>query len=134
VSEPIAGPYERELRHILDDAEGYWWPDPQRVLAVGCPPWLAERIAAETGFELRPGTGGTYLTTLSDIVVVGCAALDGPGPGSLVVQDLLSGWWYDVPTYCHPDLPPHRWPQLSLAMLEGLNPCAAADVAAIGWR
>ncbi|HXW39384.1 MAG TPA: hypothetical protein VEJ44_06795 [Acidimicrobiales bacterium] len=130
---PTAGPYERAVRDILDDAEGYWWPSDQRVLALGCPPWFVDRLANETGAELRPASGGAIITAIEDVVVVGSAHLDGPGTGTLVVQDLASGWSYDVPTRCHPDVAPHRWPQLTLALSTGLNPRAAADVAAIGW-
>ena len=134
MTKPTAGPYERAVRNILDDADAYWWQDAERVLAVGCPPWLADRVAAETGCDLKPSSGGNVVTAVDDVVVVGCAGLDGPGPGTLIVHDLLSGWWYDVPTHCHPDLPPQRWPHLTLALVEGLNPDAAVDLACIGWH
>jgi len=130
----VAGPYEQAVRTIVEDAGAYWWPDEYRVLAVGCPPWLADRLATETCHELTPRSGGNVATTVKDITVVGCADLDGPGAGTIVVHDLVSGWWYDVPTRCHPDVVPHRWPHLTLALHSGLNPGAAVDIAAIGWH
>jgi hypothetical protein len=128
-----AGPYERAARRILAEADQCWWPDTNRVLALGCPPWLAARLAEETGAELRASNGSNVVTTIGDVAVIGCTSLDGPGPGTLVVQDLISGWWNDLATRCHPDLMPHRWTQLTLALTEGLNPHAAVDVAGIGW-
>jgi hypothetical protein len=128
------GPYERAVRTILTDSDAYWWPDAHRVLAVGCPPWLVDRLATETGAEVTVRSGGNVATSVEDVVVLGCTDLDGPGAGAIVVHDLLSGWWYDVPTRCHPEVAPHRWPHLTLALHAGLNPCAAADLAAIGWH
>jgi hypothetical protein len=127
-----AGPYERTVRRLITDADGCWWPDTRRVLALGCPPWLAACVAAEAGAELKAGPGGNVVTTVGDVTVIGCPELDGPGAGSLVVQDLISGWWYDVATRCHPDVAPHRWPHLTLALTAGLNPYAAVDLAGVG--
>jgi hypothetical protein len=111
-----------------------WWPDADRVLAVGCPPWLAVRLADETGAELKPSSAGDVVATIGDLTVIGCATLEGPGAGRLVVQDLISGWWYDLPTRCHPDLAPHRWSHLTSAITAGLNPHAAVELAGIGTR
>lgn len=129
---PPAGPYERVIRALLADAEGQWWPDADRTLAFGCPPWLAARVASETSQPLTPRSGGNVVTVLDPVTIVGCPHLDGPGAGSLVVHDLMSGWWHKLPTHCHPELPPHRWHQLTLALAAGLNPCAALDLAGIG--
>jgi len=124
------GPYERVLRGLVATTAERWWPEDHHVMAVGVPPWLAARVADETGAALKPSSGGN-VAQLPDLTVIGCPPLDGPGAGTVVVQDLISGWSYDLPARCHPDLAPHRWTHFALALAEGLNLNAALDLAQI---
>jgi hypothetical protein len=125
------GPAERAVRELVAEADRTWWPQTERSLAFGCPPWLAVRLAAESGVRLRPGSGGNCTLTLDQLTVIGCPGLDGPGVGTLVIQDLVTGSWYDMPTLCHPDVPPEGWGRLTAAVAAGLNPNAAVGLAAI---
>jgi hypothetical protein len=126
-----AGPYERAVLHLVGQADQSWWPEGKPTLAFGGPPWLAMRLAAETGRALLPCSGGNCMTTLANLTVVGCPTLDGPPAGRLVLHDLLTGRSHDLGTRCHRDLPPHRWVHLTLALAEGINPNAAVDLAGI---
>jgi hypothetical protein len=76
--------------------------------------------------------GGNQAVTIDDLTVIGCPTLDGSGCAELVVHDLMSGCWCYTGTRCHPDLPPHRWAHLTIALDQGLNPNAALDLAGIG--
>jgi hypothetical protein len=125
------GPYERVLRRLVATTADQWWPDDEHAMAVGVSPWLAARVADETDAELTASSGGNVVAELPDLTVIGCPPLDGPGAGTLVVQDLISGWSYDLPVCCHPDLAPHRWTHFALALAEGLNLNAALDLAQI---
>jgi hypothetical protein len=125
------GPYERAVRRIIGEASTLWWPE-KPVLTLGCPPWLAARLAGEAGADLRVSSGSTVMTTLRGLTVMGCPNFDGPGSGRLTVHDLLNGWWYELPTRCHPDVVPSRWRDLTLALSDGLNPYAAVELASIG--
>jgi hypothetical protein len=125
------GPYERALRRLVATTSEQWWPDDEQALAVGVPPWLAARVADETGAALRASSGGNVVAELPDLTIIGCPPLDGPGAGTLIVQDLISGWSYDLPGRCHPDLAPHRWTHFALALAEGMNLNAALDLAQI---
>ena len=130
-SRPEAGPYESAILRLVEKTDESWWPEKTPSLAFGGPPWLAARLAAETGGELVPCSGGNCMTSLAGLTVVGCPALDGPAAGRLMLHDLITGVSRSVATQCHRDLPPHRWVDLTLALADGINPNAAVDLAAI---
>jgi hypothetical protein len=129
--DPDAGPYEIALRHLVDQARRHMQLSEEAYVVVGVPPWLAARVAAETGEPLRPRPAGSCLVDLGVVRVIGSAQLDGPGAGAVVVIDLVGGRSYDSPAGCHPDLVPHRWSHYALALAHGLNPNAALDVAGL---
>jgi hypothetical protein len=124
-------PYERTIAKLIKQYADEWSPDTAGALALGCPTWLAARIAGEAGTALNQQRGGICVTILAELTVIGCPQLDAPGAGILLIQDLITGWWDHLPTRCHPDVPPHRWIHFTLALDEGLNPDAALDVALI---
>src|SRR5271169_6611426 len=73
-----AGPYERAVRQVMVEAAGSWWPDAERLLVLGGPPWLAARVAAEAGTALEARSGSNVVTTIDDLTIIGCPNLDGP--------------------------------------------------------
>src|ERR1700730_7549019 len=89
------GRYERAIRKLVASTDKFSWSDDESMLAVGGPPWLARRVASETGGALKPGSGGTCIPTLAGLSVFGCPTLVVPPAGRLVVHDLLTGRHHD---------------------------------------
>jgi hypothetical protein len=121
------GPFESTIRAVVETVADRWWPEPGREIAVGCPVWVVDRLAEETGVEMRPISGAECVLALGPLRIFGSNRLSGAA-GGFVVQDLVSGWSYKIPLRCHRDLPPAAWANFTTAISDGLTVAAAADV------
>jgi Aldehyde dehydrogenase family len=129
--DPHRAPYLSEVSRLIERTEREWWPAPAGPRALGCPPWLAERLAREAGVPFNPSAGGGCIAHLPGLLVFGSPCHDRVQPGALVVHDTNTGWSYPVPLACHPDVLPHRWRDYTLALEVDLNVAAALDAARI---
>jgi hypothetical protein len=104
-----------------------WWPEPSLEIDVACPLWVVDRLSDETGIGLRPMPGAECELAIGPLSIFGSQRLSGTA-GGFVVQDLVSGWGYDIPLRCHRDLPPASWANFTTALSDGLTVKAAADI------
>jgi len=97
------------------------------------PRWVLDRISAETGVPV--GTDGMAPTiTAESLVLTAVPTLEREGGiGFLAAVDVITGRCLEL-TACHPDVPPNRWPDLTLALICGLGSAASVAIEMIGAR
>jgi hypothetical protein len=127
------GSYERALSRLLGDALGKDdAPDRSRAAVTICAPrWVLDRISEET---CLPVVSDAPLATLAigALVVAAVPALErDDGLGFLAAVNVISGRCIDL-IACHRDVPPNRWPDLTLALACGLGSPAAISIEMIG--
>jgi hypothetical protein len=129
-SEP--GSYERTLRRLLGEAlGGDSHDDWHRSFTMCAPGWLLERISAETGEPIETYKAVRSVTT-DALVVTGVPALEHEGGlGFLAAVNVITGRCVEL-TACHADVPPNRWPDLTLALAYGLGSPLSVAIEMIG--
>ena len=129
-SEPAS--YERMLRgllgEVLRDAGNEEW---QRGFTMCAPRWVVERVSDETGVPIENHRAVPTVTTAT-LVVTGVPALEKEGGlGFLAAVDVITGRCVEL-TACHAEVPPNRWPDLTLALAYGLGSPASVAIEMIG--
>jgi hypothetical protein len=127
-----SGSYEEVLCRLLQDVLGEdASEEAQRGLTVSAPPWVLERISHETGVSVETAAVPPFLVT-DTLVVAAVPALEHEGGlGFLAAVNVITGICVDL-TACHPEVPPDRWSDLTLALVCGLGSAASVAIEMIG--
>jgi len=127
------GSYERALNRLFGAAlEKDDEPEGSRAAVTICAPeWVLDRVSEETGVTVE-NDGALAMLATSSLVVTSVPALDhDDGLGFLAAVNVVSGRCVDL-IACHRDVPPNRWPDLTLALVSGLGSPAAISIEMMG--
>jgi len=95
------------------------------------PGWVLERTSNEIGVSIE-ARGSVRSLATDSVVVTAVSTLEQEGGiGFVAAVNVITGRCVEL-TACHPDVPPTRWPDLTLALLHGLGSAASVEIELIG--